>query len=640
MSLAVSVPLNAPHRSSARALFRRRKVVGLGLVLSLLTGAPAFPVIEISGRFFPTNTSTWTNGGNSGQNGALVGDANGPATLLLDDGSDLIFRDVIVGAGGFTGIATVTDSGTELNVNRDLIVGRQTGSTGTLSVLNGASLTTADEATLGLEAGASGTIVVSGVDSSWTVTNGILVGDLGIGSLTVSNGAQVSAGTMTLALGDGSSATFRLEGNGGVNDSRIDLTDSFIARANTDARVSNGGQLTVVEDFDIRSDFIVEGSGTLLSAGRDLLFSSSGAGETTPQLTVRDGAGLQSDDAKIGALNDSTANVTFTGGGTTWSVLSRLDIGNAASLQVGSGGTGVVELFDGAQLNAQVIFLGGEDTDSDQLTLRGVGTRVTTTEGFEIGNSGVLTVHPGSELRIGSELVLQEEGTVNLFVGDTTQISLSVNTSLSTPNANYQNEGTTNLFASAARAAGDYTPILPGDGFAIVNQGTFQAQGGSYDVSTGVLTIAPITTNPSGDLSGQRIRYNDLVVSFPDGVAAADFNVSRIFPSDIDENFLVAAYSFDTAITNTTIGLSVFLAKTATLDDLFFWHRADGSTEWTAVDADLIGVDGSYAVLLVDQFSDYAVTSTFVIPEPRVYGLLASLVALGLVWRRRSKPRE
>ncbi|MEM7790865.1 MAG: hypothetical protein AAF546_05665 [Verrucomicrobiota bacterium] len=86
-------------------------------------------------------------------------------------------------------------------------------------------------------------------------------------------------------------------------------------------------------------------------------------------------------------------------------------------------------------------------------------------------------------------------------------------------------------------------------------------------------------------------------------------------------------------------GLSIVLAETATLDDLHFWYRADEDSPWEAFDESLTAVDGNYATLLVSQFSDYALTSEFFIPEPSLYSLIIGCITLSATALRHRRRR-
>ncbi|MEM1223419.1 MAG: hypothetical protein AAGH40_11705 [Verrucomicrobiota bacterium] len=624
-----------------------RNKLSIGLLAGFLGVLSAPAAIQVTGNFFPNanrDPNFWVNGGNSSQNGAVGGGAEG--SLLVDGGSVLNLRDAIFGANGNTGRATISDADSQLIVNRDLIVGRQNGgsggSTGIINVLNGASLTVAEDATLGLESLSSGSVTVDGFGSVFNVNGGIIVGDDGSGSLTVRNQGQVSTGTIFLARESGSSATFLIEGSNGISDSRVELSGSFFARENSEGLITAGGQLLADVNIELFDQFVIEGNGSLLSTGQEWLLGSSGAGSPAAQITVRDGAQVQTSDTKVAPLDGSVAVLNLTGSGTNLSITNRFDIGHAAGEGGAFGGTATVNVFDGAQVTARVLQLGGDGTDSDRLNLRGSGSRVAVSESAEILESGVLTIHQGSDLQIGGDLVLRTGAEVNLFVGQSTLIQTGLNNTLNPLRGDYDNGGTTNLFASAGLASGDYTPIqVNGSGAEIQNVGTFNAIGGSFDVNSGVFSVSDITTDDSGALGGKRVAYNNnrLVVSFADSVGDIDFEVTRIFPTDIDDRFLVAAYSFDTALEDTPTGLSIVLAETATLDDLYFWYRADEDSPWEAFDESLTAVDGNYATLLVSQFSDYALTSEFFIPEPSLYSLIVGCIALSATALRRRRRR-
>lgn len=609
----------------------KRSLHKSALVAAIFYGNSLSAAISVTGNFFPNanrDPDFWVNGGNSGTNGAVGGGAFG--TLQVDEGSILDLRDGIFGNNGNTGIVTITDSGSALNISRNLLVGRRSaGTSGVLNVLNGATLTTASEATLGVESGASGTIRVDGIGSRWDVTSGILLGDAGSGALTVSNGAQVTTSAITLALQTSSSASLRIEGDGGSNQTSLTVTNDFIATTRSDVVVTNGGVISS-SFFFVNGSFLLENNGSSLSSDSQLNIGSDGIGSPSATMIVQDGARANTEELFIGRNADSSGELTLSGSGTSWNNEVRAIIGGSdASVN----GTGVVNVLEGASFRTFRAIIGDDTSVSGRVLIRGEGSRFTSTENSLVDQNGKLTIHNGGFFRAERDFTVNSGGVVNLFLDGSTMIQTGSNSSL--PFGDFSNNGTTNLFASAASAAGDQRPIVVGRDRFIGGSGTYNAIGGSYNPGTGVFAVAPITTDANGELGGKRVQYSGgLVVSFADSVGDIDFSVTRIFPSGIDDGFLVAAYSFDTELTTPT-GLSFFLAEDATLDDLTFWYRATISDPWEIYDTTLTSVDGSYATLLTNQFSDYAVTSTFFIPEPGSYGFFIGLLALSWISLRR-----
>ncbi|MEM1221840.1 MAG: hypothetical protein AAGH40_03695 [Verrucomicrobiota bacterium] len=602
------------------------------LIAAVLTANSLSAAISVTGNFFPNanrDPNFWVNGGDSGTNGAVGGGSFG--TLQVDEGSILDLRDGIFGNNGNTGIATVTDAGSTLNISRNLLVGRRSaGTSGTLNILNGATLTTGSEATLGVETGSSGTIRVDGIGSRWDVTSGILAGEAGSGSLTVSNGAQVTSAVMTLGRQTGSSATLRIEGNGGSNETSLTVGNDFIATNRSNVVVTNGGEISS-SFFFINGSFLLESSGSSLSSDSQFNIGSDGIGTPPANMIVQDGARVNTEELFIGGnFVSSSGELTLRGAGTSWNNGVRALIGGSdASVN----GTGVVNILDGASFRTFRAIIGDDTSVAGRVLIRDEGSRFTSTENSLIDQNGTLTIHSGGFFRTERDLNVNPGGVIHLFLDGSTMIQTGrTNSSLF---GDFVNNGTTNLFASAGLAAGDHRPIVVGRDRFIGGVGTYNAIGGSYNPSTGLFTVSAITTDTNGALGGQRVQYDrGLVVSFADSVGDIEFEVTRIFPVGIDDGFLVAAYSFDTELTTPT-GLSFFLAEDATLDDLTFWYRATISGPWEIYDPTLTSVDGSYATLLTDQFSDYAVTSTFFIPEPGSYGFFIGLLALSWISLRR-----
>jgi T5SS/PEP-CTERM-associated repeat protein len=133
--------------------------------------------------------SQWNNSGS-----VSVG-YGGQGTLIVQNGGVASSgADTNIGfQTGSAGTATVTDSGSQLNVGGTLFVGNA--GQGTLTIQNGGVVSTAS-GNVGFSSGSSGTVLVTGAGSAWNNANNLSVGINGNGTLTVENGGLVTAGTL------------------------------------------------------------------------------------------------------------------------------------------------------------------------------------------------------------------------------------------------------------------------------------------------------------------------------------------------------------------------------------------------------------------------------------------------------------
>ena len=144
----------------------------------------------------------------------IVGD-EGTGTLDITSGAAVtVGSDAILGDNtGSTGTGTVSGPGTTLDINNDLFVGNN--GTSTLDLTGGAAVTVGNETRISEQAGAAGSVTVDGAGSRLDTAGALLVGLGDNGTLTVSNGAAVSANTAVLN-GAGGAATGTLNLDGGT----------------------------------------------------------------------------------------------------------------------------------------------------------------------------------------------------------------------------------------------------------------------------------------------------------------------------------------------------------------------------------------------------------------------------------------
>ena len=133
----------------------------------------------------------------------------------------------IIGINTGAGTVTVTGTGSKLQnansgINTGLVLGMY-GGTGTLNILNGANVTTV-AATIGENGGDFGVVNLDGAGSTWTSSGSLWVGQLGNGTLHITNGAVLTTnggstvytniGCNNAALSSGGTGSVTVDGAG------------------------------------------------------------------------------------------------------------------------------------------------------------------------------------------------------------------------------------------------------------------------------------------------------------------------------------------------------------------------------------------------------------------------------------------
>jgi T5SS/PEP-CTERM-associated repeat protein len=274
-----------------------------------------------------------------------------------------------------TGTVTVT-SGGSLTVSdaHTLVVGGW--GTGTLTVEQGGTVT-ADQVTIGgydpgfdtlaeyldpeanLGAG-TGTVIVTGDESSLT-TDDLDVGFSGDGTLTVEDGAQVTASNLLVGVIPGAVGTVD------VNDADVTVTEDMAVGiwGDGDVTIENGAQVSAREVFiggaswdwlEMPEDLDHEpnGTGTVTVTGEDSLLDVA-VGDTiyvgysgTGTLNVLDGGRVETDAVLVGVTEDGVGLVNVDGAGST--------------LQI----TGVAPVTEGVEGDGEVIISNGGAVVVDQ----------------------------------------------------------------------------------------------------------------------------------------------------------------------------------------------------------------------------------------------------------------------------------
>ena len=209
----------------------------------------------------------------------------------------------------------------QLGVYEEMIVGKY--GIGNLAISNGADVTddnslVAHEPIIGDQVGSFGDVTVTGAGSTWTMSRNLVVGRLGVGALTISNGGFVG-----VAAGAGQVNVSSL--------SRINFGEGGLAGSIQAAAIVNNGNLNINHTNAMTVSAAISGNGRVYKAG-------GGAGDTT----FTNAAAFTGDYyVQSGRLilqgNVIGKSYVATSGGTLRFSGSTLNLG-AISLQAGAGG--------------------------------------------------------------------------------------------------------------------------------------------------------------------------------------------------------------------------------------------------------------------------------------------------------------
>jgi T5SS/PEP-CTERM-associated repeat protein/autotransporter-associated beta strand protein len=341
--------------------------------------------------------SNWSNGVPDATTSTYI--ANGATVLLTAGPATAGYLDV----GGPAGNSTLllSNSGAlsvgKLTVSYNLYVGGERGETGTLNILNGASLVGSQGsfAIAGFFPQTQGTMSVNGAGSQLFMSN-LLIADSGTASLTVSGGGLVISRDSVLGAEAGSSGTVSVTGSGSIWANLGGLTVggkfSFSGGAASVNIVSNGlvstGSLKI---FD--TGLVIVNNGSSAVAGLTISYPefSPPAGGTFGDIVIGDTTGGRMEISGGGlALNrrgfigqnaGAVGAVTVSGAGSRWDCTGSVWSGNsgAGSLNITSGGV-VSSAGNG--------YLGFSVNSSGSAVVSGAGSSWITAVNLYVGGNG------------------------------------------------------------------------------------------------------------------------------------------------------------------------------------------------------------------------------------------------------------
>ena len=404
-------------------------------------------------------TLTLTGGVNDNSGGFnLIKTSTGPLTFAGSASSSFKQLSIQNGAVNVTGgtVMLTNPNGTGgpnnvANGTSGLQLGAASGQTGSLTISGGATVSVTDNVFAGDAAGSTGTITVTGAGSVLTNTanggasNRIAIGQFGTGTLNVTAGGVVNTALLYVARNANTNGTVVLDGTG----SQINLNPAAIGVS----------QLLIAGGANSVGTFTASNGASVFVGGGGNSFIGNGA-NATATVTFSSGATLNNTTGLLcGNPLGATANLTFTGTGTSLTVGGNLWLGSNTA---GPSGTATLNILNGATASVAAFALGNNITGGSG----GNGTINVSGAGSTFNGTGTNTIafNPGSV------------GAFNVTNGGTATLT-----------------GTTFLGlagASGATPGGAGTIGVSGTGSSLTITGQLIAGGGNSPGGTGVVTVS------------------------------------------------------------------------------------------------------------------------------------------------------
>ena len=414
----------------------RRALVAL-LATTALTGvSAAMPGMAFAQEVIDgTDETVNTTGGGSGNGtkssswviagGLIVGSTLPGSSLAVSDGGVVANTYGVIGADpGAEGLVTVDGVGSEWINTDGLVIGQE--GIGTLEITNGGQVSSASGG-IALNAGATGDVTVDGAGSLFDISGSLNVGYADEGTLTITNGGEVRSGSDAY-IGTVSSGVGKVTVDGAGSLLSATSQDLYVGYGGDGTlEISNGGEVEAgyvgIADDDAGAAGLVtvDGPGSLLSASSYFYVGLYGSG--TLEITNGGEVDANGPEAVVGYVAGSDSLVTVDGAGSLFSVLDDLTIGNE--------GKGTLHVTNGGEVEGgNRVFIGDSSSGVGSVTVDGVGSVLSSSDEIYVGANGVgtLTISNGGVVASDIDTIVLAQyaltsGTLNIGAasGDTAQ---------------------------------------------------------------------------------------------------------------------------------------------------------------------------------------------------------------------------
>lgn len=320
--------------------------------------------------------------------GAVTVGSTVAATLTISGNGALTGGNGVVG-GADGGVGTVLISGSDASWTStgELTIG-QNGGTGSITVSDGASLTSRrfslSSASWESGSGGNGSLTVTGTGTTWTNTGGVDIArtDGSTGSLTISDGAEAYIRSVGVYMGAGGQLLITGEdthveiGNpGNLSEAAWLSPDGGTVTVSDGAYVYASGIYAGSGGSDLVT-MTITGSGTVVDAAeRIYVGGQNGSRDVDPvngngSLTISDGAVVTTASFGAGMDPDSQGVVVVTGQGSLLWANANPTYNALGNFYIGYNGTATVTVSDGATIRADnEIRIGYDQTGSGTLII-------------------------------------------------------------------------------------------------------------------------------------------------------------------------------------------------------------------------------------------------------------------------------
>lgn len=374
-------------------------------------------IVEVSGA-----GSEWNNwyGKISSTYSYIYVGYSGNGSLIISDGGALNHSQGSIGTNvGATGVALVTGIGSQWNNDSNLRIGEY--GNGMLTITEGGTVTSA-HTSIGLYTGSTGVVNVAGsgshldLQSIYTLT----VGNAGDGTLTISEGGEITSRFGTIGSAAYSTGVVNVTGSGSLWTITYNSGNAFtVGNAGNGAlTISEGGTVsnirssaTIGKEAGSTGVVNVTDSESLWNSGDTLIVGNAGNGT----LTISEGGTvITNKSASIGKEADSIGIVSVTGGESLWNIkyFSSNIVNNITNtLSVGESGNGALTISEGGTVINESASIGRNSGSTGMVNVTGSGSL------WKIKfNSSQITSKNNSTLSVGESgnglLTISEGGTV------------------------------------------------------------------------------------------------------------------------------------------------------------------------------------------------------------------------------------